>query len=86
MTDSKGFEKEKYYKWVEENDCYPKHSHQFVVMSYTGDGHKQPYRNFGPFPSAEEAKAWFKEYKKKYTKQGFIKGYSIVPMCEVKDV
>lgn len=74
-----------YYKWVDGNDSYPEHSHQFVVMAYTEERPDQLYRVFGPFQSYGDADAWFRDYRDKYTDTGFIKKFSIVPMCEVKN-
>ena len=78
--------KEEYYQWIEENDTYPKHSHQYIVRTYI-DSHDGAievfYRNFGPFRNKEEAKEFIVNYKKKYTTKGFITQYSIQPLCEV---
>jgi hypothetical protein len=27
-------DREEYYKWIEENDTYPEHSHQWIVKTY----------------------------------------------------
>jgi hypothetical protein len=80
--------KEEYYQWVEENDSYPKHSHQWIVRTYTpgpfkdvgGKGHMF-YRNFGPFETSGHAKSWIDNYKKQYTKPGFISKISIEAIC-----
>jgi len=78
--------KEEYYKWIEENDTYPKHSHQYIVRTYTDAGVYNPnevfYRNFGPFGNKEEAKEFIENYRVKYTTKGFITRYSIQPLCE----
>jgi hypothetical protein len=47
--------KEEYYKWIEENDTYPEHSHKWIVRTYTGG--ELFYRNFGTFETKEEALA-----------------------------
>ena len=73
--------KEDYYKYIEENDTYPEHSHKWIVRTYTGD--KLFYRNFGTFETKEEAKEFIENYKVKYTTKGFITRYSIQGVCEV---
>ena len=73
--------KEEYYKYIEENDTYPEHSHKWIVRTYTGD--KLFYRNFGTFETKEEAKEFIENYKVKYTTKGFITRYSIQGVCEV---
>jgi hypothetical protein len=73
--------KEDYYKYIEENDTYPEHSHKWIVRTYTGD--KMFYRNFGTFETKEEAKEFIENYKVKYTTKGFITRYSIQGLCEV---
>jgi hypothetical protein len=73
--------KEEYHKWVEENDTYPQHSHNFVVNVY--DNTDRLFRTFGTFETIEEAKEWFRNYYKNYTKPGFISRYKIHPLCEV---
>ena len=73
--------KEEYYKYIEENDTYPEHSHKWIVRTYTGD--KLFYRNFGTFETKEEAKEFIENYKVKYTTKGFIARYSIQGLCEV---
>lgn len=79
--------KEEYYKYIEENDFYPEHSHQWIVRTYTDAGVYNPnevfYRNFGPFSSKEEASKFIAEYKMKYTTKGFITRCSIEAMCGV---
>jgi len=79
--------KEEYYKWIEENDTYPKHSHQWIVRTYTNRGEphndKMFYRNFGPFGTLQEAKKFLEDYKVKYTTKGFISMFSIEALCEV---
>jgi hypothetical protein len=75
--------KEEYYKWIEENDTYPEHSHQWIVKTYTSGRSQLFYRNFGPFSSKEEAKDFIETYKEKYTRPGFISKYSIEGLCEV---
>ena len=74
-------DREEYYKYIEENDTYPEHSHKWIVRTYTGD--KLFYRNFGTFESKEEAKEFIENYKVKYTTKGFITRYSIQGVCEV---
>ena len=61
--------KEEYYKWIEENDTYPEHSHQWIVRTYTGG--ELFYRNFGTFETKKEAKEFIVNYKKKYTTKGY---------------
>jgi hypothetical protein len=73
--------KEEYYQWVKENDSYPKHSHQWIVRTYTGSP-GMFYRNFGPFETQAKAKSWFDNYRKQYTKPGFISTFSIEAICE----
>jgi hypothetical protein len=73
--------KEEYYKWIEENDTYPKHSHQWIVKTYIYN--QMFYRNFGPFETKKEAKEFIKNYKAKYTTKGFITQCSIEALCEV---
>jgi len=73
-------DKEEYYKWIEENDTYPEHSHTWIVRTYTGELF---YRNFGTFETKEEAKEFIENYKVKYTTEGFITRYSIQGLCEV---
>ena len=78
--------KEDYYKYIEENDTYPEHSHKWIVRTfiYSYDGTGEEYhRNFGTFETKEEAKEFIKNYKVKYTTKGFITRYSIQPLCEV---
>lgn len=79
--------KESYYKYIEENDTYPEHSHKWIVRTFTDEGVYNPnevfYRNFGTFETKEEAKEFIVEYKKKYTTKGFITRYSIQALCEV---
>lgn len=74
--------KEKWFEHIEQNDCYPKHSHCFIVSSYVGSP-KRLYRNFGPFSTQEEAMEWMRDYVKRYTQPGFITEYRTVPICEV---
>ena len=74
-------DREEYYKYIEENDTYPEHSHKWIVRTYTGD--KLFYRNFGTFETKEEAKEFIENYKVKYTTKGFITRYSIQGVCEV---
>jgi hypothetical protein len=73
--------KEEYYKWIEENDTYPEHSHKWIVRTYTDK--MMFYRNFGPFDTKEKAKEFIENYKVKYTTKGFITSYSIQGICEV---
>ena len=74
-------DREEYYKYIEENDTYPEHSHKWIVRTYTGD--KLFYRNFGTFETKEEAKEFIENYKVKYTTKGFITRHSIQGVCEV---
>jgi len=73
-------DKEEYFKYIEENDTYPEHSHKWIVRTYTGELF---YRNFGTFETKEEAKEFIENYKVKYTTKGFITKYHIQPLCEV---
>ena len=78
--------KKEYYKYIEENDTYPKHSHQYIVRTYIAnfDGtDKMFYRNFGPFEAKNIAKEFIENYRVKYTTKAFIVWYSIQPLCEV---
>jgi hypothetical protein len=74
--------KEEYYKWIED-DTYPEHSHQWIVITYTGGRCECFYRNFGPFETQEKAKSWIDNYKRQYTKPGFISKISIEAICAV---
>ena len=75
--------KDEYYQWVEENDFYPEHSHQWIVRTYTDTSGRCEmfYRNFGPFETQEKARSWIDNYKKQYTKPGFISRISIEAIC-----
>ena len=75
-------DKEEYYKWIEGSDTYPEHSHQWIVRTYTGGRCECFYRNFGPFETQENAKSWIDNYKRQYTKPGFISKISIEAICE----
>ena len=82
--------REEYYKYIEENDTYPKHSHKWIVRTYTfgpfsdvGGKKDMFYRNFGPFETKEEAKEFIVNYKVKYTTKGFITRYSIQGLCSI---
>jgi len=82
--------KEDCYQFIRENDSYPKHSHQWVVTTYTANPFKEGggrgdafYRNFGPFESKDGAKNWIDSYKVKYTTRGFITKYQVLGLCEV---
>jgi hypothetical protein len=78
--------KEDYYKYIEQNDTYPEHSHKWIVRTYIDsyDGTSEEfYRNFGTFETKEEAKEFIRNYKVKYTTKGFITKYHIQPLCEV---
>jgi hypothetical protein len=77
--------KDAYYDWIAENDSYPEHSHKFLVALYTPDGGRfdMLHRYFGPFDTKEEAKTFATNYKKTYTKPGFISSIKISPLCEV---
>ena len=74
-------DREEYYKYIEENDTYPEHSHKWIVRTYTGG--ELFYRNFGTFETKEEAKEFIENYKVKHTTKGFITRYSIQGVCEV---
>ena len=80
-------DKEAYYKYIEENDTYPEHSHKWIVKTFTDTSDFNPnelfYRNFGTFETKEEAKEFIENYKVKYTTKGFITRYSIQGLCEV---
>lgn len=83
--------KEEYYKWIEDNDTYPKHSHQWILRTYTagpfndiGGSKHIFYRNFGPFETSQEAKRFIEDYKTKYTTNGFISMYSIEAICSIE--
>jgi hypothetical protein len=79
-------DREEYYKWIEENDTYPEHSHQWIVRTYIDsyDGTSEEfYRNFGTFETKEQAKEFIRNYKIKYTTKRFITKYHIQPLCEV---
>ena len=77
--------KEEYYKWIESKDSYPEHSHQWIVRTYTDTSDFNPnelfYRNFGPFETQAKARSWIDNYKKQYTKPGFISRVSIEAIC-----
>jgi hypothetical protein len=79
--------KEEYYKYIEENDTYPEHSHKWIVRTYTDAGVYNPnevfYRNFGPFNTKDEAVLFIGGYKMKYTTQGFITRWTVQALCEV---
>ena len=78
--------REEYYKYIEENDSYPEHTHQWIVRTYidTYDGtDKMFYRNFGPFETKEKAKEFIENYKVKYTTKGFITRWSVQALCGV---
>lgn len=79
--DLKKLSRESWLEQVEQNDSYPKHSHQYIVSSFVGSP-KRFYRNFGPFNSQEEAMSWMREYVKKYTTKGFITEYRTMLVCE----
>lgn len=79
--DLRELSREGWLEQVEQNDSYPKHSHQYVVSSYVGSP-KRFYRSFGPFKSQEEAMKWMSDYVKKYTTKGFITEYRTMPVCE----
>ena len=65
-------DKEEYYKYIEENDTYPEHSHKWIVKTFTDTSDFNPnelfYRNFGTFETKEEAK----EFVLKFGKEEFI--------------
>lgn len=73
--------REEYYKWIEEHDTYPNHSHKWIVKTYIDN--QMFYRNFGTFDTKKEAKEFIQNYKKKYTTKGFITRCSIQALCEV---
>ena len=62
-------------------DTYPEHSHQFILIAYIGERPRIRYRNFGPFPSKQDAIDFKEEYKKKYTSPGLISQWLIDPLC-----
>ena len=83
-------DREEYYKYIEENDTYPSHSHKWIVRTYTfgpfsdvGGKKDMFYRTFGTFETKEEAKEFIENYRVKYTTKGFITRYSIQGLCEV---
>jgi hypothetical protein len=55
------------------------------VGLYTPDGGRfdMLHRYFGTFDTKEEAKSFATNYKKTYTKPGFISRTKIFPLCEV---
>ena len=73
-------DREAYFKYIEENDFYPEHSHKWIVRTYTGELN---YRNFGTFETKEEAKEFIENYKVKYTTKGFITRWYVQPLCGV---
>ena len=78
--------KEEYYKWIEENDTYPEHSHKWIVKTYTKyEGVEALHRCFGVFETPNEAKIFASNYRDKFTKPGFITRVKIFPLCEVVD-
>jgi hypothetical protein len=80
-------DKEEYYKYIEEKDTYPSHSHKWIVKTFTDTSDFNPnelfYRNFGPFETKEEAKEFIENYKVKYTTKGFITRWYVQPLCGV---
>ena len=73
-----------YYSWIAENDTYPEHSHKWIVGLYNKyEGIEGYHRYLGPFETKEEAKTFATNYKKTYTKPGFISSMKIFPLCEV---
>jgi hypothetical protein len=78
--------KEEYYRYLEEKDTYPSHSHNWIVRTYIDsyDGAiEEFYRNFGPFNTKKEATEFISNYKTKYTTKGFITSYNIQPLCSI---
>jgi hypothetical protein len=55
------------------------------VGLYTPDGGRfdMLHRYFGPFDTKQEAKVFATNYKKTYTKPGFISSVRVFPLCEV---
>ena len=79
-------DKEEYYKWIESNDFYPEHSHQWIVGVYNKyKGVEAVHRYFGTFTNRNEAKIFASNYRDKFTKPGFITRVKIFPLCEVVD-
>lgn len=77
--------REQWFEYINQNDSYPKHSHQWTVVLKVGKPRKF-FRSFGPFPSKKLAKDWVLSYKKKYTKPGFITGWELLPLCQILPV
>jgi hypothetical protein len=76
--------KDAYYEWIEENDTYMDHSHKWIVGLYNKyEGVEALYRFFGTFETKQEAKEFAANYRKKYTKPGFISSIRCFPLCEV---
>jgi hypothetical protein len=76
--------KDAYYDWIAENDTYPEHSHKWIVALYSRhDGVDGLHRYFGTFETKKEAKVFAADYRKKYTKPGFISNVRVFPLCEV---
>ena len=76
--------KNAYYDWIEENDTYPEHSHKWIVALYNRhEGVEGFHRYFGTFETKKEAKVFAADYRKKYTKPGFISNVRVFPLCEV---
>lgn len=77
---------ESYREWVDSQDSYPEHNHKWLVAFYSAATERYPeflHRNFGPFETQLEAKAWASEYRKKYVEKGFLSRTMIYPLCEV---
>jgi len=75
--------KEEYYKYIEENDTYPSHSHKWIVITYTGD--KLFYRNFGTFETKEEPKPDYYKGEKSYADElKKLRDTSTIPVSKIK--
>ena len=73
-----------YYDWIAENDTYPEHSHKFIVGLYNKyEGVEALHRYFGPFDTRKEAKIFEVNYRRIYTKPGFLSSIKVFPLCEV---
>jgi len=76
--------KDAYYNWIDENDTYPEHSHKWIVGLYNKyEGVEGLHRYFGTFETKKEAKVFAADYRKKYTKPGFISSVRVLPLCEI---
>lgn len=74
-----------------QNDSYPEHGHTWIVKFYSVvplnmktpgySRNKMLHRQFGPFPSKEDAKTFARSYVKNYTVKGFIVEWRTEPLC-----